>query len=214
MYFVAGGVSDGFVFDARAEPALYANLVRSSGDLNHVLATMAHEVYHVMQKTAQRRAGLARIADSSEHLLLPERLLVVTLAEGTATFAVDPTKSSATGPTMQQWRARYHRNASPARIAENFALFDDVLRQLREGSMTWDEAYERGFMGDTDARFYFVGLEMAKAIARYCGATCIRSLFVQHPVAFFRQFIALYREHSDIPGRFAPATEAIIMSWR
>ena len=215
VYFTAGGVSDGFVFDHGAEPAFYANLARADGDLAAVVGNLAHESYHVMQKAAQRRAGLQAVADSSEALPVGERLLAVTLAEGLANYVVDPTCSpDARAEGSPQSLERYARNAQPARIAENFALFDRVLADLRAGRVDWEEAYDRGFSGSNDARFYFVGYQMAKAIERRCGTGCIPRLFTQPPIEFFRQYIALYREHPEIRGRFAPETESYLLSVR
>ena len=114
---------------------------------------------------------------------------------------------------MEQSRERYRRNGQPARIAENFAAFDSVVAGLRSGRMTWDEAGVN-FSGARDARFYFVGYEMAKAIDRYCGAECISALFDRAPVEFFRQYIALYRAHPQITARFSRETEELITSVR
>jgi hypothetical protein len=209
--FVVGGVSDGFVFDDRAEPAFYINLTRSNDDIDGLVENIAHETYHVMQKAAQRRVrGLAVFADSSERQPPPLRLLTVTLAEGLANYVVNPQRSSGTGAQIDASRERYRRNAMPARITENFALFDRVLRDLRAQRLSWEQAYEQGFSGNNDARFYFVGFQMAKAIEQHCGAACIARLFEQPPVEFFRQYIALYKRHPDIPGRFAPETEAFV----
>lgn len=215
VYLTAGGVSDGFVFDDQARPAFYANLARAGGDMTSVVGNFAHEGYHVMQKTAQRRAGLHAAADSTEALPDGERLLAVTLSEGVANYVVDPTCSASfraeQGPQSVE---RYLRNAEPTRIAENFALFDAVLADLRAGRITWNEAYGRGFSGNNDARFYFVGYQMAKAIERHCGAACIPRLFERPPVEFFRQYISLYRDHPEIRWRFAPETERYIFSLR
>jgi hypothetical protein len=211
-YFTAAGVSDGFVFDDRAEAAFYANLARARGDMDAVVGNVAHESYHVMQKAAQRRAGLHAIADSTGAVPEGERLLVVTLAEGLANYVVDPTCSDSAGAERgSQAVERYVRNAQPKRVAENFALFDQVLADLRAGRITWEEAYDRGFSGTNDARFYFVGYEMAKAVERYCGTACIPRLFEQPPVEFFRQYLSLYREHPEIRGRFAPETERYVL---
>lgn len=214
VYFVAGGVSDGFLFDKQEQPAFYANLVRADGDLNGVLANMAHEAYHVMQKAAQRRAGLTAVADETLKLPVGKRLLAITLSEGIANYAVDPTRSTAAGANMDSSRARYRRNAEPARIKENFTLFDSVLSDLRAERIAWQEAYFKGFSGNNDARFYFVGYEMAKAIEKYCGRRCIGKLFEKPPVEFFRQYIALYRKHSEISARFSPETEAFVTALR
>jgi hypothetical protein len=212
-YFVAGGVSDGFVFDDNPRPEFYINLTRSNGDLDAVVDNIVHEAFHVMQKAAQRRVpGLAVFADSSEAQPPPLRLLTVTLAEGTANVVVDPLRSTSTGASVEQFRQRYRRNAKPARIVENFALFDRVLSDLRSGRLSWNEAYRQGFTGDHDARFYFVGYEMAKAIERHCGVTCIGRLFEKPPIEFFRQYIALYKRHSDVAPRFSSETERFITS--
>ncbi len=217
VYFVGGGVSDGFVFDKREEPAFYINLSSTDGtlvDYNGVIANMAHEAYHVLQKTAQRRAGLEAIADAADKLPSAERLLAVLLSEGTANYAIDPTRSNAAGADMEKSRERYRRNAEPERVKENFALFDSVLSDLREGRTTWNEAYKKGFSGNNDARFYFVGYEMAKSIEKHHGSKHIGKVFGKRPVEFFRQYIALYKKHPEITARFSPETEAYIASLR
>ncbi|MDB4914740.1 MAG: hypothetical protein JWM95_2384 [Gemmatimonadetes bacterium] len=210
-YFVAGGVSMGFVLDDTPN-AFYVNLTRADGDINSVIANMAHETYHVMQKAAARQVpALAVIADAPAKLPLPERLLATTLTEGTANYVVDASRSSAAGPGMDKARAQYYRNLAPAELVKSFALFDSVLGELRDGSTSWENAYGRGFTGD-DPRFYFVGYQMARAIDRYCGAQCIGALFKRPPAEFLRQYIALYREHTDVVPRFSPRTEAFVAS--
>ncbi|HUQ80422.1 MAG TPA: DUF5700 domain-containing putative Zn-dependent protease [Gemmatimonadaceae bacterium] len=214
VYFVAGGVSDGFVFDRPGASAFYANLVRAGGDVNGAISNMAHETYHVMQKAAQRQAGLTRVADATDSLPPLERLLAVTLAEGTANFAVDPTRTTAPGPNIDASRARYRRNEAPARIAENFALFDRVANDLVAGRMNWYRADELGFSGNNDARFYFVGRVIAAAIERYCGAQCVANAFERPPAEFYRAYIALYRKHPEMTARFDARTELLIESLR
>ena len=95
-----------------------------------------------------------------------------------------------------------------ANSAENFALFDHVLAQLQSGKITWEEAYRRGFSHsrEDEERFYFVGYEMAAAIERYDGASAIGALFEKPPLAFFRRYLALCRQHPELPGRFSEAT--------
>jgi hypothetical protein len=218
VYFTGGGVSDGFLFDnQKDQPAFYVNLSTTDGsrvDYNGIIANMAHEAYHVVQKAAQRRAGLAAVADSTDKLPPTERLLAVLLFEGTANYVVDPTRSNAAGTDMEKSRQQYRRNADPARIKENFALFDTVLSGIRDGSLPWNKAYARGFSGNNDARFYFVGYEMAKAIEKYRGRKQIAQLFEKPPVEFIRQYIALYKKHPEISARFSKETEEFITSIR
>jgi hypothetical protein len=200
VFFVAGGVSDGFVPDSPGIASFYANLSRARGDYESVLSNAAHEAYHVMQKAAQRQVpGLRAVADSVERLPGAQRLLATVLAEGVAKYVVDP-------------RAGYGRRTSSRRVREDFAVFDTVLAGLRNGTISWDSASARGFTGAEDQRFYFVGYEMANAIERYCGRPCIARLFEEQPVEFFRQYFRLYREHPEIVGRFVTATEAFLGS--
>jgi hypothetical protein len=197
-YFVVGGVSTGFVPDTPGNTSIYANLAREQRE-GPVVANIAHEAYHVMQKAAQRRAGLVAVADSIESLPLPDRLLATVLAEGTARFVEDP-------------GARHWRDTRAARMRETFAVFDTVLAGVRNGGMTWERAYERGFSGAERSRFYFMGLEMTKAIHRHCGQACVVSLFERPPIEFFRQYVRLYRENPELVGRFSPETEAFLES--
>lgn len=212
VYLVAGGVSRGFAFENDSH-SIYANLLGAGGDYNGVVLNAVHEAYHVLQMAAQQRSGtfMAWITDDAAPPV--QRLLMGTLVEGTANFVADPTRSTAPGAEMDAARARYGRNASPAQIAANFALFDRTLQGLRDGSMAWKAASDEGFSGD-NPEFYFVGYEMAKALDRYCGARCIGALFQEPPVEFFRRYIALYRRHPEITARFSPATEEHIASLR
>ena len=196
-YFVAGGVSTGFVLDAPGVSSFYANLTDAGVDYEGTVSNAVHETFHLMQKAAQRRAGLVAIADSIESLPLPERLLATVLAEGTARFVEDPD-------------ARHWRDTREGRLRETFAVFDTVLAGVRSGAMTWERAYERGFSGAERSRFYFMGFAMTKEIHRHCGQSCVVRLFERPPVEFFRQYVQLYRAHPDIVGRFSPETEALL----
>jgi Putative zinc dependent peptidase (DUF5700) len=207
VYFVAGGVSDGFVPDRGAPAALYVNLARAQGDLTGVVSNLTHETYHVMQQTASRRVPeLIATVDEPEKLLPADRLLAVTLWEGTANYAADPRRSRGTGPYLEMWRSRYERNTTLARLTENFAMFDAVLDDLRAQRISWDDAYRKGFTG-TESRFYFVGYEMARVIEEHCGRSCIGRLFQRPPVEFFRLYIALYRAHPEVRHRFSTSSE-------
>ena len=208
-YFVVGGSSDGFVLDRDDEPAFFVALDVANGDVIGVRLNMAHELYHVMQKAAAKHVtNLAAIVRDPTQLSPPERLLATTLWEGSATFAADALKFEGTGPDIDVWHSRAKRNAEPARIKENFALFDTTLADLRAGHVTWDDVQKIGFSGNNDARFYAVGYEMAKSIEHYRGAGRIGELFEQSPYAFFWEYISRYRKHPEISARFASATEA------
>jgi hypothetical protein len=213
VYGVAGGASDGFVFDREPEPAFYVAVNRAEGDAEGVKLNMSHELYHVAQRMARARVpGLdAKVLDPAT-APATARLLRVILDEGTATYVSEPPPKasffSRSGAYMRMWRASYAKNASPERIAANFAEFDRLLSGLRTGSMTWEEVSNVVFTGYGPGP-YFVGYEMAKAIDRRHGPGRIATLFEQHPAAFFRMYIELYRENrAAVPATFSRETEA------
>jgi hypothetical protein len=211
-YLIAGGTSTGFVRTTAEGDVLYFNLADAAGDREGALSFIAHEVFHIVQKAALRRVpALAAIADP-ESLPVPQRTLAAVVSEGTADLISDPQRFGGDGAIIASQRERFRRDAEPARVRENFALFDTTFRQAVRGEIGWREVLDRGFM--SDPRFYALGREMAKEIDRRCGAACIRRLLQQQPVEFFLQYINLYREHPAIVGRFAPETERHLSSLR
>jgi hypothetical protein len=215
IYFVTGGSSDGFVLDGDDEPAFFVALDKANGDLPGVQQNMTHELYHVMQKAiAKRVPRLAAVVRDPAQLPPHERLVATTFWEGTANYAADALSAEGSGSYLEMWRSRYRRNAEPARIKENFGLFDTLLADLRAGRIAWDEAQRVGFFGDNDARLYFVGYEMAKAIDRHRSAKRIGELLEQPPSAFFQEYITLYRQQSGIVARFTAETEAYLETLR
>ncbi|HEX4971321.1 MAG TPA: DUF5700 domain-containing putative Zn-dependent protease [Steroidobacteraceae bacterium] len=209
VYFVAGGVSDGFVPERSREPSLYVNLTRARGDLEGVESNLTHEIYHVMQQSASRRAGLGSIVDEPEKLELAQRLLATTLWEGSANYAADPRHLQGSGPYLEMWRDRFAQNTTPQKLAEHFALFETVLNDLQARRMSWDDAYARGFAGP-QSPFYFVGHEMTRVIDQRCGRQCVQQLFNQPPAAFFERYIEIYKRDASIRNRFSSGTEASI----
>lgn len=218
VYAVTGGASDGFVPDRETQPAFYVALNRAEGDAEGVKLNMTHELYHVVQRLA--RAGVPGL---EANVLNPEtapadaRLLRVILDEGTATYVTEPlipkgSFFSRSGPDIRMWRASYRKNAAPKKIAANFAEFDRLLSGLHTGSMSWKQASDVVFTGYGPGP-YFVGYEMAKAIDRRHGPSRIASLLQQHPAAFFRAYIDIYRENpAAVPAKFSRETEAYIDS--
>ncbi|GEM_PF-2051316 len=206
IYLVAGGASDGFVVDGTGEPSLFVAVDKAHGDLPGLVQNTTHELYHVLQRasaSADPRAAAA--VNNPQTLSPPLRLLELTTLEGTANFVVDPTASAAHGPYIDMWRARYERNASAGRIRDNFALFDSVLAGVRRGTLPWSRADSIGFSGDNDARFYFVGSEMARTLVDRYGAGYLDSLFRQPPWRLAADYSA-YCRTATCPARFDDET--------
>jgi hypothetical protein len=211
VYFVAGGVSDGFVPDSTFSPAFYDNLAPAEGDVAGVELIMTHELYHMQQKAIGQGIPTLKQAVTYPDSLEPlERLLFTTLWEGSAMYVADPTKLTEDGPYVRYWRDRALRNLTPARIRENFALFDSVAAALRAGRMSWRDVDRIRFSGDNDERFYSVGYLMAAAIDRSCGPQCVAKSLERPAKEFFRQYIAEYGKHPEIAGRFSRGTAQLL----
>jgi hypothetical protein len=157
---------------------------------------------------ALRRAGLTALANSVEALPVPECTLLTVLLKGTSDLVADPDRYEGTGPAMERQRARYRADDEPARVRENFALFDTVFQQAARGEIAWPAVRDHGFMGDP--RFYALGRAMARPIERHCGAACIARQFDRLPFVFFREYIRLYRADPEVVGRYAPETERLL----
>jgi len=210
VYFVAGGMSDGFVLDGDPELALFVALDKASGDREGVEQNLTHELYHVLQKaSAARTAAAVRFAANLGSQPPLQQLLATTLWEGTANLAADAREAPGQGPYVSMWRDRYLRNLTPERIRENFQLFDSVLVELDQGKTDWGAAYRRGFSGNEDARFYFVGMEMARALGSARGAGYFEKLFLRPPTRFFRDYLALSAGDPSLP-RFSTNTRRVI----
>jgi hypothetical protein len=210
VYFVAGGMSDGFVLDDDPELALFVALEKASGDKDGVEQNLTHELYHVLQKlsAAETPAAVKFAAKLGSQPPL-QQLLATTLWEGTANLAADARETRGQGPYVSMWRDRYIRNLTPERTRGNFAAFDSVVADLDQGKVDWAAAYRKGFSGDGDSRFYFVGMEMARALGSRRGAAYFEELFVRPPTRFFRDYFKLCSADPSLP-RFSANTRRVI----
>lgn len=209
VYFVAGGMSDGFVLDGDPELALFVALDKASGDREGVEQNVTHELYHVLQKaSAAGTPAAVRFAAHPDSQPPLQKLVATTLWEGTANLAADARETKGQGPYASMWRDRYLRNLTPERIRENFQLFDSVLVDLDQGRTDWAGAYRRGF-SDNDGRLYFVGMEMARALGSVRGAGYFQEVFVRPPTRFFRDYFKLCAADPSLP-RFSSNTRRVI----
>jgi putative zinc-dependent peptidase DUF5700 len=207
VYFVAGGMSDGFVLDGDPELALFVALEKASGDVDGVEQNVTHELYHVLQKaSAAKTAGAVKFAAQLDRQPPLQKLLATTLWEGTANLAADARETPGQGPYVSMWRDRYIQNLTPEKIRENFQLFDSVLVDLEQRKIDWDAAYRRGFSG---SRLYFVGMEMARSLGAARGARYFEELFVRPPTRFFRDYLQLCAGDPSLP-RFSADTRRVI----
>jgi hypothetical protein len=217
VFYVAGGSSDGFVLDDDPRLAFFVAIDKASGDADGVEQNMTHELYHVMQKaSAQRVPQAAAYAGSIGTKPPVEQLLMTTLLEGTANFVADARETAGSGPYVSMWRGRYLRNATPERMNENFRSFERALTGLDAGKTSWQEVYDAGFSGGADSRFYFVGMEMARALAAARGPEYFVDLFTRPPAQFFRDYLALpgvRGSHTDLSAEARAVIERQMAGW-
>ena len=210
VYYVAGGMSDGFVLDGDPELALFVALEKASGDRAGVEQNITHELYHVLQKaSAAKTPAAVKFAAELEKQPPLQRLLVTTLWEGTANLAADARETKGDGPYASMWRDRYVRNLTPERLRANFAAFDSVVVELDQKKIDWATADARGFSGGSDSRFYFVGMEMGRALGAAKGASYFETLFTRPPTRFFRDYLELSAKDASLP-RFSADTRRIL----
>ena len=210
VYFVAGGMSDGFVLDDDPELAMFVALDKASGDKDGVEQNITHELYHVLQKlSAAGTPAAVKFATTLDRQPPLQRLLATTLWEGTANLAADARETPGSGPYVSMWRDRYLRNLTPERLRENFQLFDSVLVALDQGKTDWAAAYAKGFSGSDGSRFYFVGMEMGRALSARKGTAYFEELFVRPPTRFFRDYLKLCDADSSL-SRFSTNTRKVI----
>ena len=197
VYSVVCGVSDGFVLDGHADPALFMALDRARGDVQGVKLNMTHELYHTAQQAARARVpGLTAVTVEPGSASPVVRLLTTVLDEGTATW-VARSMLDGDGPYLAMWRSAYERNARSESVHANFARFHLLLAALADGTMSWDDAYGAGFSG-IGPPMYFVGYEMSRAIEEAQGPEQIGTYFTGHPSAFFSDFAALSPERRQM----------------
>ena len=210
VYFVAGGMSDGFVLDGDPELALFVALEKASGDRDGVEQNVTHELYHVLQKaSAAKTPAAVKFAATLDSQPPLQQLLTTTLWEGTANLAADARETAGQGPYASMWRDRYVRNLAPGKLRESFQVFDSVVVELDRKQIDWAAAYREGFSGDADSRFYFVGLEMGRALAAARGAGYFAELFIRPPTQFFRDYFKLCAADPSLP-HFSADTRRVI----
>jgi hypothetical protein len=201
-HLLVGGGSDGFATGGD----FYVGLHFFGNDYVGLKLLMAHEIYHLAQNQF-----FPLPVDSWKGMTQIQAALNETLVEGSATLVGDPTGVNG-GSYVEWYRKKFDRNL--ARIDQNFRLLELMLYRLsKDSGSRFGQYYQLGFSGSWDSPLYFVGYKMAKTILDHRGKPRLVELYSEGPIAFFREYIALYnaRPESKII-HFSPAIENIILS--
>jgi hypothetical protein len=200
-YLLVGGGSDGFAIGGD----FYVGLHFYKDDYVGLKLLMSHEIYHLAQaQFFPFPIGSWKGATSIEDALNE------TLLEGSAALVGDPTVIDG-GAYIEWFQKKYVRNMS--RIKQNFLLLELILYRLSsDPSSRFGTYYSLGFSGGWDSPLYFVGYKMAKTIRQYKGQARLVEAYRQGSLAFFKEYIEIYRDQSSNElVRFSPEIECIIL---
>lgn len=194
----------------------YVDLGFHGEELESMTNSATHELFHVIQVTAQPIDG-AELADKpglaveAQELHRAHAIVLNLVIEGMATYVGDPTTMTGTGPRLTHDQDQLKKEL--ARAADIFALFDTILfRASHDPDAPLGALLRIGFGGSWDETGYYVGYRMAKAIDRYSGRDRLRALVTLPPEAFVAEYIAVAQAHPTDPEitPLAPASIATI----
>jgi hypothetical protein len=208
---VLGSHQNGWAPD-QLTPVFYIDAGFASGDLDGLIATAAHELFHLVQGAAQpdwnpafAASTSASAAEREAHNLHAAFLNLV--LEGMAEYVGDPNVLPGSGPMIVHDRKEYARNL--ARAGEIFALIDSIVfRTARDPDASLGTLLSIGFGGSWDQTGYYVGYRMAKAIDRYLGRERLQALVALPPEDFVVDYATVAAAHPSDPEitPLAPST--------
>lgn len=177
----------------------YVDLGFHGEELESMTNSATHELFHVIQLTAQP-IGDAELADQpglavdARELHRAHAIVLNLVIEGMATYVGDPTTMSGTGPRLRHDQEKLKKEM--ARTSEIFALFDTILfRASHDPDAPLGALLRIGFGGSWDETGYYVGYRMAKTIDRYSGRDRLRALVTLPPESFVAEYIAVAQAH-------------------
>lgn len=197
-------------------PDFYINAAFHRGDIDSLITTSEHEIFHVVQ--ALVIPNLNGQFDDQPQLSSDDRgryrahaVLLNMVIEGMATYVGDPTLVAEPGKRLAWQRDQLVKNLQ--RSDQIFTLFDTVLYRARhDPDAPLDNLLTIGFGGSWDQTGYYVGYRMAKAIDRYLGRERLRELVSAPPQQFAADYVQVARAHPDDPEitQLSPGSVAII----
>lgn len=215
--FVVLGSSNqnGWVPD-QSKPDFYINLEFHGEEMDSLINTSTHELFHVVQGMVQ--PDWTSVFDDKPDLPPEAReqhrahaVLMNLLLEGTATYVGDPTIYVATGPQLRRQQAELKRFLGASE--DIFSLFDSTLFRARhDPDAKLDPLLAVDFSGLLDQSGYYVGYRMARTIDKYSGRARLRALIARPPEEFVAEYIAIAQAHPDDPDitPLAPSSVATV----
>lgn len=206
-YVIAGGNATGFLGSLTD---FYLNIAHFANDPEPVQLIFAHELYHAVQAAAAIQSGvdLGQVRFNPETLAaqdtvegrnayLTERFLFNLMAEGIAMYVGDP--MLATGDGRYAVRDRERVELQQGRMDRLAIQLDMSLVAITaENGVSYDQAYALGFFGP-DQPLYYLGYEMAKAIAEEQGGARLGALAIGGGCDFVQAYLPIAAADSERP---------------
>lgn len=182
VHYILGGVSAGW---EAGSSDFYIGLPFYKGDLEGVVWTMQHELFHNAQFVGfhEQARDLARLKPRQQQVY---RLMDELYREGTATYIGNIGSFSADTPFIQSMREPAMRNAD--RMTDNFILLETLIyRMAHDSHSSFEEVRSLGFDWDWQNPLYYAGEYMTGVVARQQGN--IVPYLQKRPTAFVVAYI-------------------------
>jgi hypothetical protein len=188
VHFIIGGMSAGWEEGASS---FYIGLPFYHGDLEGVILTMQHEIFHNVEYIGfhDQERDLARLAPREQEVY---RFLDELYREGAATYAENLGSFPPSAPHVAEEFAPALVNTG--RMGDDFMLLDTILYRLsRDPASHFADIRSLGFDWDWQNPMYFLGAYMTKYLAAQ--GKSLRDYVRQRPTAFARDYVELCRRN-------------------
>lgn len=214
VYFLLGGSSNAF---AEGDKNFYVGLQYFGNDYDGLKEEMAHELFHNAQAMLKRlrRSSSKTVAPRPAYLAQSMQFLDEFVDEATAVLVGNPDELKGEGNFSKFYQGLIAKNDD--RMTNNFALFELMLFRIYNDRTLPANYFEEnisniGLSGIYDSPFYIMGYRMAQTIEKYKGREAIINLVGRSPTLFFKDYIEIYKKHSDPKIiRFTGACEEILL---
>lgn len=209
--FLMGGYSAGFTFgDSKT---FYIGLHRYKFDLQGIVATCKHELFHNIQSFYYDASNTAeQLKKSGEGYAHAQSLLNYVFQEGTANYIEDyDALEDKYTPFLKEIRGHFAVNDK--RIASLNLLFNNTLLNAfsKPADTNFETAYELLFDWQWNNPAYYIGEKMTKALVETKGKAVLLSYLKKDAVYFFSDYIALSKTSKEkYPIQFSDEFAAMI----